>query len=130
MYLATAKFTRNTLYQSNRLPYAPKNTFSLLFGVRQRQGFGFQVDASYIGDQFGDNNETVRPSADGTIGLLPGYTIWNLSFDYKMQRERYQFTPYIVVKNLTDQVYISSRAPQGIQPGLFRQVNMGISFTF
>ena len=130
MYLATAKFTKNTLYQGNRLPYAPENTFSLLFGVRRRQGFGFQMDASYIGDQFGDNNETVTPSADGTIGLLPSYTIWNLSFDYKVQRERYQFTPYILVKNLTDQVYISSRAPQGIQPGMFRQVNMGISFTF
>lgn len=130
MHLADARFTRNTLFGGNRLPYAPENTFSLLIGYRPRQGFGAQLDATYIGSQFADNSQTITPSADGTIGLVTSYTLWNLNADYTVQRERFQFRPYVSVKNLADRVYIASRAPQGIQPGLFRQVNVGIRFGF
>ena len=130
MHLGDAKFTRNALFGGNRLPYAPENTFSLLAGYRQRQGFGVQLDATYIGSQFADNSQTVTSSADGTIGLVPSYTLWNLNVDYTVQRERFQFRPYFSVKNLTDRIYIASRAPQGIQPGLFRQVNVGLRFSF
>ncbi|MCZ2078632.1 MAG: TonB-dependent receptor [Bryobacterales bacterium] len=130
MHLANAKFTRNTLFGGNRLPYAPKNTFSFLVGYRPRHGFGAQLDATYVGSQFADNSQTVTPSADGTIGLVPSYTLWNLNADYTVQRERFQFRPYFSVKNLGDRIYIASRAPQGIQPGLFRQVNVGIRFGF
>ena len=130
MYLPTAKFTRNVLFADNRLPYAPRTTSSLLVGFRQPGRFGFHLDASYINKQFGDNLNTITPSPDGTIGLWPGYMIWNLGFDYTIQRERLQLKPYFTIKNLTDKIYISSRAPQGIQPGMFRQVNAGIRFTF
>ena len=130
MYLPTAKFTRNFLFADNRLPYAPRTTSSFMVGFRQPGRFGFQLDASYINKQFGDNLNTITPSPDGTIGLLPGYMIWNLGFDYTIQRERLQLKPYFTIKNLTDEIYISSRAPQGIQPGMFRQVNAGIRFTF
>jgi Fe(3+) dicitrate transport protein len=130
MYLAKAEFTNNVLFGGNRLPYAPRNTFTFLFGVRQRRGFGFQVDLSHIAEQFGDNNQTVAPSNDGTVGLLPSYTVFNVTADYSIRRERFEFTPYFAVKNFTDALYISSRAPQGIQPGPFRQANAGIRFSF
>jgi Fe(3+) dicitrate transport protein len=129
-YLPTARFTRDALFLGNRLPYAPKNIFAFLVGFRARQGFGVQLDSNYVGDQFGDNNMTVEPTADGTIGLLPGYSLWNLTADYTHQRERVSITPYFAVKNLGNNFYISSRAPQGIQPGLFRQMNAGVKFTF
>ena len=129
-HLGTAKFTRNALYGGNRLPYAPDNTVAFLFGVRQRQGFGFQIDMARIGEQFGDNNQTLLPTADGTIGQLPGYTLWNLTADYTVRRERFEVRPYFTIKNLTDEVYIASRAPEGIQPGMFRQANFGIRFSF
>ena len=130
MYLGTAEFTNNAVFGGNRVPYAPRNTFTFILGVRQRQGFGFQVDVSHIGDQFGDNRETVTPSNDGTIGRLPAYTVWNMTADYSIVRERFEIKPYFAVKNFTDQLYIASRAPQGIQPGLFRQTNAGIRFSF
>ena len=129
-YLPTARFTNNTLFKGNRLPYAPENTFSFLVGFRQGRGLGVQVDTSYLGNQFGDNRNTFTPSPDGTLGHLPRFTVWNLGLDYTFRRERFQFRPYVVVKNLTNKIYISSRAPQGIQPGLFRQVNVGLRFTF
>lgn len=130
MHLTDAKFTRNTLFGGDRLPYAPENTFSFLAGYRRRQGFGAQLDATFVASQFADNSQTVSPSADGTVGLVPAYTLWNLNADYIVQRERFQIRPYFTVKNLTDRVYIASRAPQGIQPGLFRQVNIGVRFSF
>lgn len=130
MYLGSAQFTRDALFLNNRLPYAPRNTFSFLLGVRHRRGLGFQLDSSYISSQFADNNETVLPSMDGTVGILPGYTLWNFNTDYSIQRERFQLRPYFTVKNVSDLVYIASRAPQGIQPGMFRQANIGLRISF
>ncbi len=130
MHLGVARFSRNALFQDNRLPYAPRNTFSVLVGVRQRRGFGFQLDMSHVADQFGDNRETVAPSADGTVGVLPAYQVVNLLVDYTVRRERYEVRPYFTIKNLTDQLYIASRAPQGIQPGMFRQANAGVKISF
>ena len=130
MHLPVAEFTNNALYGGNRLPYAPKNTFSFLVGARQPQGFGMQLDSSFVGNQFGDNLNTFAPSFDGTVGRLPGFMLWNLGFDYTYQRERYQIKLYVAIKNLTNKIYISSRAPQGVQLGMFQQVNVGIRFGF
>ncbi len=129
-YLPTARFTRNTLFQGNRLPYAPENIFALIIGGRHRGGLGFEVDASFVGDQFGDNRQNVTPSGDGTVGLLPGFMVWNFTADYEVRRERVTLRPFVSVKNFTNVLYISSRAPQGIQPGPFRQMNAGVRLTF
>ena len=128
--LTTAEFSRNNLFEGNRLPYAPKQTFGFIVGARQRNGFGAQLDMNAVGRQFGDNNETIAPTADGTIGRLPGYEVLNLMLDYTVERESFQIRPYFTVKNLMDRVYIASRAPDGIQPGLFRQVNVGLRLSF
>lgn len=128
--LTTAKFTRNDLFEGNRLPYAPKQGFGFLIGARQDGGFGFQFDMNHIGRQFADNNETVAATADGTIGRIPSYEVFNLLADYTIEGERLTVRPYFTVKNLFDQLYIASRAPEGIQPGLFRQANAGIRILF
>src|SRR5690606_36926254 len=111
-------------------PYAPKQSFSFLLGARQKNGFGFQLDMTHVGSQFGDNNETITPSIDGTIGRLDAYRVFNLLADYSIEGERLEIRPYFTTKNLFDERYIASRAPEGIQPGLFRQVNAGIKFIF
>jgi len=130
MHLTDAKFTQNTLFGGNRLPYAPENTLSLLLGYRHPRGIGLQLDTTYVGSQFSDNNQTFAPTADGTIGQVPSYMLWNLNADYTVQREGFQVRPYFSIKNLSDRVYIASRAPQGIQPGMFRQINAGLRFSF
>ncbi len=130
MYLGTAQFRQNELFGGNRLPYAPRNTFGLIAGLRRPNGPGIQLDLNSIGDRFGDRNETLMSSEDGTIGLLPAYNVTNLLIDYSIQHERWEFQPYFTVKNLFDNLYIASRAPQGIQPGMFRQVNLGVKIEF
>ena len=130
MHLATAEFRNNLKYGKNRLPYAPKNSFGLVLGIRQHDGFGFQLDTNRTGDRFGDNNETMMASGDGTIGLFPAYGVINFSADYTIRHERFSFRPYFTVKNLTDAKYIASRAPQGIYPGHARAAIGGIKFSF
>ena len=129
-YLPMARFVDNALYGGNRLPYAPRQTYGLVFGARQYGGLSFHLDLNAVGDQFGDNRETLEPSVDGTIGRLPAYQVANLAIGYEFRRERWMFEPYFTIKNAFDEIYISSRAPQGIQPGLFRQVNGGLRISF
>lgn len=130
MYLPVAEFRDNELYGGNRLPYAPEQTFGVLFGVKQFGGLSFQLDLNAVAGQFGDNRETLEPSNDGTVGLLPAYQVANLAVGYEIRREAWMFEPYFTIKNAFDELYISSRAPQGIQPGLFRQVNGGLRISF
>ena len=130
MYLPTAEFTDNAIFGGHRLPYAPEQTFGALFGVKQHGGLKFQLDFNAVAGQFGDNRETVEPSLDGTIGRIPSYQIANLSVGYEIRRERWMFEPYFTIKNALDEIYIASRAPQGIQPGLFRQINGGLRVSF
>ena len=111
-------------------PYAPRHTAGFLVGVRQPGGFGVQIDMNRVGGQFGDNRQTFAGLADGAAGLLPAYAVWNFAVDYTMHRERFEIKPYFTVKNLANSIYISSRAPQGIQPGMFRQANFGVKLGF
>lgn len=128
-YLPIARFGNGT-FRGNRLPYAPENIFSVIFGYRRPGSFGIQLDGTRVSSQFADNRESIAPSTDGQIGLIPAYMVWNLSIDYERRFERYAIQPFLTIKNLTDRVYISSRAPEGIQPGLFRQANLGVRFNF
>ncbi len=127
--LATARFISG-IFGGNRLPYAPENLFSFITGYRHPRGFGTQYDVTFVGSQFADNRETVTPSANGEIGLIPSYTLHNLAFDYERRFERFSIAPFVTIKNLTNRIYISSRAPEGIQPGLFRQANFGLRVQF
>ncbi len=130
MYLPTARFTDNEIFGGNRLPYAPEQTFGVVFVARRQGGLNFQLDINAVAGQFGDNRETVEPSWDGTVGLIPSYQIANLAIGYEVRRERWMVEPYFTIKNAFDELYIASRAPQGIQPGLFRQVNGGLRISF
>ena len=120
MYLPTAEFTDNELYGGNRLPYAPKHTFGVIFGVRQFGGLTFQIDLNAVAEQFGDNRQTVAPSVDGTVGQLPSYQVANLAIGYEIRRERWLFEPYFTIKNAFDEIYIivarAARHPAGPVP--------------
>ena len=130
MYLPEARFTENNLYSGNRLPYAPEQSVSVLAGLSRYGGLNLQFEVSASGSQFADNWQTMGASADGTLGLLPAYRIANLTAGYELRRERWVLEPYFTVKNAFNAIYIASRAPQGIQPGMFRQANGGHRIRF
>lgn len=72
----------------------------------------FTTQISYVDETFADANNTVTPSANGNTGLIPAYTITDLTLSYK-------FTKGINIKtginNLFDERYFTRRA--GGYPG-------------
>lgn len=70
------------------------------------------AQVSYVGETFSDANNTAAPSANGQNGLIPSYTVTDLTVSYK-------FPKYINIKaginNLLDERYFTRRG--GGYPG-------------
>lgn len=105
----------------NRLPYAPEHMWSLGIGYAHPRGFDGLVETVGTGTQFGDDLNSVASSADGQRGLLPRYTTWNASVNYRWRG----LTVFATVKNLADALFIVDRS-RGILPGSPRLVQSGI----
>lgn len=128
-WLPTARFESGVL-SGNRLPYAPQHVTSLIVAWRDARGLALQADGTFLSGQFGDDRNRTVGSADGTVGPVPEYGLWNLAASYEFRDGDRRIAPFLTVKNAANRIYIASRAPQGIQPGPFRQVNVGVSVGF
>jgi Fe(3+) dicitrate transport protein len=114
--------------RGNRLPYAPENVTVLGLSVDHPRGFTLTVDGSFVGEQFSDNFETREATANGRIGLIPAYNVWNLAGSYDLPVRG--ITAFGTVKNLFDETYIASRRPEGIRPSAPRLLQLGVRTTF
>ena len=111
----------------NRLPYAPALTHTITLGYRHARGVDAQVESQHVGAQFGDDLNTIAPTADGQRGRLDAYTYFNFSASVPVGR-----TPgrvFVAVKNLTDRTFIVDRV-RGILPGHSRLIHVGTSWRF
>ena len=134
-YLPTAKFTgtrfsnvsgfSNVSVSGNRLPYAPEQLLNVIVGHSHSKGVNTFLEGIYVGRQFGDDLNSVNPTANGQRGAIPSYTVWNATFNYKAEAVRSTF--FITVKNLFDRIYIVDRS-RGILPSSPRVVQAGIKF--
>lgn len=109
----------------NRLPYAPSHLVTIGIGYAQPSGLDLLIEAVRSSDQFGDDLNTVAPTADGQRGLIPGYTVWNTAVNYDLGRA----TVFFTVKNLLDDTFIVDRA-RGILPGIPRLLQVGLRTRF
>jgi Fe(3+) dicitrate transport protein len=131
----------------NRLPYVSKNVLTLSLGTKAPNGFYILGEWQYFSKQFHDLENTktiygqdlmskdVQPLAkylgygtgasytNGLSGEIPAYELVNVSIGIRKE----SWSVFIVGKNILDRKYISSRLPEGIQPGPFRQINVGLS---
>jgi len=136
-YVPTAKFvgTRfsaipgfgHVSVSGNRLPYAPRHLANLQFGYAHPRGLDVLLEAVHVGDQFGDDLNTIAPTPDGQRGLLPAFTIWNLTVTYRLEPRGLVF--FVSAKNLFDRLYIADRT-RGILPGPPRLVQGGLRVQF
>jgi Fe(3+) dicitrate transport protein len=110
--------------RGNVLPYAPEHMMTAIARFEHRTGVSVQLSGNYIADQFADVENTVTPSVDGLVGRIPSRFLLDARVAYT--HAPWGLTFYVLAKNLTDTQYIASRAPQGIQPGMFRQVIAGV----
>ncbi|HLE63007.1 MAG TPA: TonB-dependent receptor, partial [Pyrinomonadaceae bacterium] len=135
-YLPTAKFTGtrfssvsgfgNVSVSGNRLTYAPEQLLNVVFGYSHSKGVDTFLEGIYVGRQFGDDLNTINPTANGQRGVIPSYTAWNATFNYKAEAVRSTF--FITLKNLFDRTYIVDRS-RGILPSSPRLVQAGIKFS-
>ncbi len=136
-YIPTAKFTgvrrssipgfENVSVSGNRLPYAPRHLLNVILGYAHPKGVDVLLEAVHVSDQFGDDLNTVESTPDGQRGLLPGYTIWNMTVNYRIESWRTVF--FVTVKNLFDRLFIADRT-RGIRPGPPRLVQGGLQWRF
>jgi len=120
------RFIKGVNVKGFRLPYAPENLLSMRFEYIQSGGFRLVLNGSYVSKQFADNVNTVEGSANGRIGIIPSYQVWNLSSHYQLKNIPMRLI--FSVKNLFNRKYIASRRPEGIKPGLFRQMMIGFDY--
>ena len=134
-YLPTAKFTgtrfsnvsgfSNVSISGNRLPYAPEQLLNVSLGYSHPKGVNTFLEGVYVGRQFADDLNTVNPTANGQRGAIPGYTVWNATFNYRAEPLRSTF--FFTLKNLFDRTYIVDRS-RGLLPSSPRLVQAGIKF--
>jgi Fe(3+) dicitrate transport protein len=117
----------NEAWVGNRLPYAPEHMFSGQIRFMHDVGVLVQVDTHYLSRQFSDASNQVPISLDGTVGRIPARALLDVRVGYSFPLPKSKLSVYAAGKNLTDERYIASLAPQGIQPGMFRQLFFGIN---
>jgi Fe(3+) dicitrate transport protein len=111
----------------NRLPYAPETLATVTLGYRHAVGVDLQLETQHMGDQFGDDLNTIAGSADGQRGLIPALTLLNAAGTWRVKRLHASF--FLAVKNLTDRTAIVDRA-RGILPTHPRLIQVGTSIRF
>jgi Fe(3+) dicitrate transport protein len=126
-YVATAEFKNATLGpKGNQLPYAPELTANLNIGYK----FGelkLNLGAYHVSSQYADAANTLIETDDGTKGKMAAYTVFNLNANYAFDKHLSLFAS---VRNLANKNYIASRNPDGIFPGVERNLEIGGSYQF
>ncbi len=125
--IAEAVFSSG-IYEGNRLPHAPDRLLNVMLHFLSPSGIEIQITGHHLAEQYSDRANTREGSVDGEVGIIDAYTVWDASASYKLPGMNARI--YGSVKNVFDKLYIASRAPQGIFPGPFRQINAGLRWEF
>ena len=113
-----------TAIVGNELPYSPKHRLAGRVAFKHPTGFKLQVDGDWLSGQFTDKVETVPSNPAGLKGWIESRFLLDANVSYTY--EPWGLTAFVAGKNLLNEQYISSRAPRGIKPGLFRHVYGGL----
>jgi Fe(3+) dicitrate transport protein len=108
----------------NFLPYAPEHTLSTNLDFEHPTGFGAQVAWLHVGPQFTDAANIRREDITGSVGPMDPYDVVDATAHYKHKPSH--ITLRLTAKNLLDSTYILARRPNGIFPGGFRQIILGL----
>lgn len=103
-----------TNYKDKKVEYAPEHILraGLTYGYK---GLSTTFQYSYTDQLFTDANNTVTPTANGQNGLIPSYSILDLTAGYK-HKSGLSFKGGI--NNLTDKNYFTRRAGGYPGPGV------------
>ncbi len=88
--------------------------------------FAFQVQMSYNSDQFSDASNSIIPSGDALIGIVPSYMVFDFSSKYSISK---QFQLEAGVNNFTNEQYFTRRATAYPGPGILPSDGISGYFT-
>lgn len=108
----------NDLVESNlknkKVENAPTNIFRT--GITYMlKGFSVTGQLSFAGETFSDANNTVTPTANGQVGLIPSYKVADVTVVYKWNKN---YNVKAGINNLTDEKYFTRRGGGYPGPGL------------
>ncbi len=126
-HLGRAKFVSGDL-DGNELPYAPHHNLTTTLDVGHDSGFAAQVSYTFTGAQFTDDRNTVAEDVTGRRGRVDGYHLLDANVRYTHAATG--LTGIVSAKNLTDDVFIIARRPEGIFASGFRQVTAGLRWAY
>ena len=77
---------KDAVTKGKKVENAPQDIFrgGVSFGYR---GFLFTAQLSYVGATFSDANNTATPTANGNTGLIPSYSITDITALYKFSKK-------------------------------------------
>lgn len=113
--------------RGNVLPYAPALRGHAAITYTLPNTLVLRVDGIYVDAQFTDNFETRAGSANGRVGLVPAYAIFDASVRWTLPNTN-GLSLTGSAKNIGDRTYIASRRPEGIKVGLPRLLTLGVSW--
>jgi Fe(3+) dicitrate transport protein len=108
----------------NFLPYVPEHSLNTNLDVEHRSGFGGQIAYAFIGPQYTDAENTVPENVTGLVGRLQPRHVVDATLHYRHKPSR--ITVRLTAKNLLDADYVIARRPEGIFPGPYRQILLGL----
>jgi iron complex outermembrane receptor protein len=82
----------------------PGTAKNVLFGeltYRDPKGWFVSADATYVGDQFGDNDNT-------PFGRVDAYTLATMRFGWDIDLGKTTLSPYLGINNLLDETYMAN----------------------
>ncbi|CAL2104264.1 TonB-dependent receptor [Tenacibaculum sp. 190130A14a] len=110
-----SKYTKSQIngIENNQVEFVPDLNFKT--GVR----FGYKnflssFQYTYLSEQFTDASNSVVPSLSGVNGVIPAYSVFDVSFSYKYK----MFKLETGVNNLLDEKYFTRRATGYPGPGI------------
>ncbi len=128
-----AKYSANhkdAATKGKRVENAPKDIFrgGLSFGYKN---FLLSGQLSFVGETFSDANNTLKPTANGQNGLIPSYTITDLSASYRFSKS---LNIKAGLNNVFDERYFTRRAGgypgPGVLPGDKRNFFISVGAKF
>jgi len=104
--------------ESKKVEFVPK--VNLKTGVRiGYQNYSFNIQYSYLSEQFSDSSNAIGGNLSGVIGLIPEYDVLDLSTAFSKGKFRFE----LGINNLLNRSYFTRRATGYPGPGIIPSPN-------
>jgi Fe(3+) dicitrate transport protein len=105
----------------DELPYIPEHQLRATAGLAT-DGWGVNVAANYVGKMRATAGQGAFVPAD----TIRSHVVWDIVARWNWSDK---LSTYVKVDNLFDEIYIASRRPAGVRPGLERTAYVGVTLS-